>query len=210
MRVGGRCASFWGSPACCVRAGSSGPSGLCRRRPRAAWRCSAWGRRAVVGRPVGCCCNQRDASHAIGEVMMASDCTTISAKIYLLRPEEGGRKTPLFTGYRAAVYFGDCQTDGRIVFHGTDQPALGGESTVMMAFAHPAYLGDALRQAATFDVREGPNIIGRGTVLTVEAAKKCAGHHLPEPHTCTGGQWVLQSGVSRRGRRPCRTKCSSW
>jgi elongation factor Tu len=102
---------------------------------------------------------------------MSSDVTKISAKIYLLCTEEGGRKTPLFTGYRSAVYFGDRQTDGRIVFHGQDTPALGGEYTVMIALAHPEYLGDALKKDATFDFREGPKIVGRGKVLEVEETK---------------------------------------
>jgi hypothetical protein len=66
------------------------------------------------------------------------------------------------------VYFDDCQTDGLIVFNGKDSPALGGEYTVMIALAHPEYLGDALRKGATFDFREGPKIIGRGKVLEVE------------------------------------------
>jgi elongation factor Tu len=102
---------------------------------------------------------------------MSSDFTKISAKIYLLRTEEGGRKTPLFTGYRPAVYFGDRQTDGLIVFDCKDKPALGGEYTVMIALTHPEDLGDALRKDATFDFREGLKIIGRGKVLAVEETK---------------------------------------
>jgi len=45
---------------------------------------------------------------------MSSALTKIAAKLYMLRPEEVGRKTPIFTGYRLAVYFGDRQTDGLI------------------------------------------------------------------------------------------------
>jgi len=67
---------------------------------------------------------------------MSSDVTKIAAKIYLLRP---------------AVYFGDRQTDGLIVFSREDKPVLGGEYTVTMALAHPKYLGDALHKDATFD-----------------------------------------------------------
>ena len=47
---------------------------------------------------------------------MSRSGTHISAQIDVLRAEEGGRKTPLFTGYRPAVYFGERQTDGLIVF----------------------------------------------------------------------------------------------
>src|SRR4029453_17196035 len=102
---------------------------------------------------------------------MSSHVTKIAAKLYLLRPEEGGRKTPIFTGYRPAVYFGDRQTDGLIVFDPAEKPVLGGEYTVTIALAHPEYLGDALRKDATFDCREGPQIIGHGKVLTVATTK---------------------------------------
>ena len=102
---------------------------------------------------------------------MSSDLAKIAAKLYLLRPEEGGRKTPIFTGYRPTVYFGDRQTDGLIVFNNAENPALGGEYTVTIALAHPEYLGDALQQDAIFDCREGPKIIGRGKVLKVEETK---------------------------------------
>jgi hypothetical protein len=117
------------------------------------------------------CHNPLDTSHSTGEVIMSRDLANISAKLYLLRPEEGGRKMPIFTGYRPAVYFGGRQTDGLIVFDREEKPVLGGEYTVTIALAHPEYLGDALQKDATFDCREGPKIIGRGKVLKVEETK---------------------------------------
>ena len=102
---------------------------------------------------------------------MSQDLTTISARLYLLRTEEGGRKTPIFTGYRPAVYFGDRQTDGLIIFNHEETPALGGEYTVTIALAHPEYLGDALKKEATFDCREGAKVVGYGKVLGIEKAK---------------------------------------
>jgi elongation factor Tu len=102
---------------------------------------------------------------------MSSGFTKISAKIYLLRAEEGGRKTPIFTGYRPAMYFGDRQTDGLIVFDREEKPTLGGEYAVTISLAHPEYLGDALRKDAIFDFREGPKIIGRGKIISIEETK---------------------------------------
>jgi translation elongation factor EF-Tu-like GTPase len=64
---------------------------------------------------------------------MSSELAKISAKVYLLRPEEGGRKTPIFTGYRPAVYFGDRQTNGLIIFKHEEKPALGCEYTVTIS-----------------------------------------------------------------------------
>src|SRR5438874_13218302 len=105
------------------------------------------------------------------EVIMSSDFTKISAKIYLLRAEEGGSETPIFTGYRPAMYFGDRQTDDLIVFDREAKPTSGGEYTVTISLAHPEYLGDVLQKEAIFDFREGPKIIGRGKVLSVEETK---------------------------------------
>ena len=110
--------------------------------------------------------------NTFGEAIMSSDLTKISAKIYLLRAEEGGRKTPIFTGYRPAMYFGDRQTDGLIVFDREEKPTLGGEYTVTIALAHPEYLGDALQKEAIFDFREGPKIIGHGKVVRIEETKR--------------------------------------
>jgi hypothetical protein len=59
------------------------------------------------------------------------------------------------------MYFGDRQTDGRIVFDCEEKPTLGGEYTVTISLAHPECLGDALQRKAIFDFREGPKIIGR-------------------------------------------------
>ena len=102
---------------------------------------------------------------------MSSDFTKISAKIDLLCAEEGGRKTPIFTGYRPTMYFGDRQTDGLIVFDCEEKPTLGGEYTVTIALAHPEYLGDVLQKEAMFDFREGPKIIGHGKVVRIEETK---------------------------------------
>lgn len=102
---------------------------------------------------------------------MSQDLTTISAKIYVRRTEEGGRKSPIFTGYRPAVYFGDRQTDGLIIFNHEEKPALGGEYTVTIALAHPEYLGDALKQEATFDCREGTKVVAHGKVLGIKKTK---------------------------------------
>ena len=102
---------------------------------------------------------------------MSKDLTKISAKIYVLRAEEGGRKTPIFTGYKPAVYFGDRQTDGLIIFSHEEKPTLGGEYTVTIVLAHPEYLGDALKKEATFDCREGTKVVVHGKVLEIEKTK---------------------------------------
>jgi elongation factor Tu len=64
---------------------------------------------------------------------------TIFAKIYFLSPEEGGRKTPIFSGYRPALYFGEKQMDGAIMLTSGGRAVLGTECEVVIKFLHPEH-----------------------------------------------------------------------
>ncbi len=90
---------------------------------------------------------------------------TIAAKIYFLSPEEGGRQTPIFSGYRPALYFGERQTDGAITLTAGGHVVPGTECDVVIALLHPEHLGDALKPLATFEAKEGSRVVGRGQVL---------------------------------------------
>ena len=90
---------------------------------------------------------------------------TISATIYFLSPEEGARQTPIFSGYRPALYFGERQTDGAIILTSCGRAAPGTECEVVVQFLHPEHLGDTLKPMATFEVKEGSRVVGRGQVL---------------------------------------------
>ena len=98
---------------------------------------------------------------------------TISAKIYFLSPEEGGRKTPIFSGYRPALHFGEKQTDGAIMLTSGDRAVPGTGYEVVITLLHPEHLGDALKSMAPFEAKEGSRVVGRGQVLyTHHAAAK--------------------------------------
>jgi hypothetical protein len=43
--------------------------------------------------------------------------------------------------------------------------------SLTISLAHPEYLGDVLQKDAIFDFREGPQIIGRGKILSIEETK---------------------------------------
>ena len=94
----------------------------------------------------------------------------ISAKIYFLSSEEGGRKTPIFSGYRPALYFGEQQTDGAITLTSSDRAVPGTECEVVIKLLHPEHLGDALKPMATFEAKEGSRLVGRGQVLCIHHA----------------------------------------
>ncbi len=98
---------------------------------------------------------------------------TITAKIYFLSPEEGGRQTPILSGYSPALYFGERQTDGTITLTTGSRSVPGTECEVVIKFLHPEHLGDAVKPMATFEAKEGSRVVGRGQVLcTYHAAAK--------------------------------------
>lgn len=95
---------------------------------------------------------------------------TIVAKIYFLSPEEGGRMTPIFSGYRPALYFGEKQTDGAIILTTGDRVLPGTACEVVIKLLHPEHLGGALKPMATFEAKEGTRVVGRGKVLDAHHA----------------------------------------
>lgn len=101
--------------------------------------------------------------------MMSDSVTQVSAQVYLLRPDEGGRKFPVETGYRPTLYFGHEQIDGIVSFQSDDKPVLGKEYVVTIRLINSEHLGGALKKDAVFDWREGSKIVARGTVLEVKS-----------------------------------------
>jgi len=91
----------------------------------------------------------------------------IVAKVYFLKTEEGGRKSPILSGYRPALYFGDKQTDGAIIVTDGIQVLPGEERELTIRLLHPEYVNDALSPKSSFEVKEGLKVIGRGIVLKI-------------------------------------------
>ena len=91
----------------------------------------------------------------------------VSAKIYFLSPEEGGRKTPIFSGYRPALYFGEKQTDGAIILTSGKRATPGTECEVVIKFLHLEHLEGVVKPLATFEAKEGARVVGRGKVLRI-------------------------------------------
>ena len=100
---------------------------------------------------------------------MSDSVTKVSAQVYLLRSDEGGRKLPICNGYRPTIYFGKKQTDGIVSFQHDAEPVLGEKYVVTIRLIHPEYLGKTLKKNAVFDWREGSKIVARGTILEVKS-----------------------------------------
>jgi elongation factor Tu len=101
--------------------------------------------------------------------MMSDSVAHVSAQVYLLRRDEGGRKLPVKTGYRPTLYFGQQQIDGIVSFESDAKPVLGREYVVTIRLINPEHLGGALKKDAVFDWREGSKIVARGTVLDIQS-----------------------------------------
>lgn len=91
----------------------------------------------------------------------------VIARLYLLKREEGGRHISVASGYRPSFYFGSKQSDGAIFLEDRDRLWPGEECEAHIVFTHPEAFGDTLRPDASFEVKEGLKVVGRGTILGI-------------------------------------------
>ncbi|NUR84666.1 MAG: elongation factor Tu, partial [Nonomuraea sp.] len=83
------------------------------------------------------------------------------ARVYLLTPEEGGRRKPVADGYRPQFYLRTTDVPGRIALEGTARPGDTVEVEVELGKAV------AVEPGLGFAIREGGLTVGAGTVLSV-------------------------------------------
>ena len=86
----------------------------------------------------------------------------ITARMSLLKTDEGGRTSWVRSGYQPNIRFGDLYTDGVLTFL-DHQPVYPGDTCeVHVTFANPDYVRAYLRVGACFDITEGLWKIGEG------------------------------------------------
>ncbi|AQZ64240.1 Translation elongation factor Tu [[Actinomadura] parvosata subsp. kistnae] len=88
-----------------------------------------------------------------------------TARVYLLTPEEGGRRRPVTSGYRPQFYLRTTDVPGEVVLPGAD--AVPGETVEVTVELGKAV---AVEPGLGFAIREGGLTVGAGTVLTVPDA----------------------------------------
>ena len=101
--------------------------------------------------------------------------TRVRAKIKLLSMDAGGRKTPInckLDGYRPDHHFDWLNENyayiGKVQFTEDTTFLFPGESAeVLITFISDATLDENLMPGLTWDVREGPFVVGQGTILEV-------------------------------------------
>ncbi|MEU4509658.1 elongation factor Tu [Nonomuraea wenchangensis] len=85
--------------------------------------------------------------------------TSFRARVYLLTPEEGGRRRPIASGYRPQFYLRTTDVPGELLLDGPAEP---GETVeVAVELGRPV----ALEPGLGFAVREGGLTVGAGTIL---------------------------------------------
>jgi elongation factor Tu len=89
-------------------------------------------------------------------------------QIYCLSQDEGGRKTPFFTGYRPQFYFRTTDITGTVTIPGEAKPGekmvMPGDNTEIQGeLIHPIAMEKGLR----FAIREGGKTVASGTVSEV-------------------------------------------
>ena len=92
------------------------------------------------------------------------------ARIYFLKPDEGGRTRPIFSGYRPTLRLGpkgdDCEAFDSVVTLEGDGVALPGEERVARIKVWAPELPEgALKPDAPFEIAEVVRTVGRGMVI---------------------------------------------
>ncbi len=88
----------------------------------------------------------------------------VSAQVYVLSKEEGGRHTPFFQGYKPQFYIRTTDVTGEIELpEGVEMVMPGDNIEMKIKLIMPVALEDQLR----FAVREGGRTVGSGVITQV-------------------------------------------
>ena len=90
--------------------------------------------------------------------------TEFKAEIYLLKKEEGGRHTPIFSGYRPQVFIRTTDVTGCVTLpQGTEMVMPGDNANVVVKLIKTV----ALQSGQKFALREGGLTVGAGTITEI-------------------------------------------
>ncbi len=89
---------------------------------------------------------------------------SFKAEVYVLKGEEGGRKTPFFTGYRPQFYFRTTDVTGAVTLDENIEMVMPGDNaTFNVELITPIAMDEGLR----FAIREGSRTVGAGVVTEI-------------------------------------------
>ena len=91
----------------------------------------------------------------------------IEAKITFLTTEEGGRKTPAYSGYRPQFYYDGHDWDAIQNYVGVSEVYPGQTVTAQLSFLTPECQIGKLYPGKDFLVREGQRIVAHGKITKI-------------------------------------------
>lgn len=91
----------------------------------------------------------------------------IEARIYFLTPEEGGRSTPAFTGYRPQFYYNGRDWDASHIYPDNETVNPGETARTFLGFMSPEEHFGKINIGMEFQIREGSRIVGKGVVTKI-------------------------------------------
>jgi elongation factor Tu len=87
-----------------------------------------------------------------------------TAEVYVLSKEEGGRHTPIFTGYQPQFFFKTTNVTGAVALpEGIDMVMPGDSTTMVVRLEKPV----AIEVGRRFAIREGGKTVGSGVVTSI-------------------------------------------
>jgi len=89
------------------------------------------------------------------------------AETYYFTENEGGRKTPVHSGYRGQFYYNNKNWDAPQEFIDKEVCDLGESIIVKMQTLSPAFHIGKLSIGQTFEIREGAKTIGKGKITKI-------------------------------------------
>ena len=90
--------------------------------------------------------------------------TTFECEVYILSKDEGGRRTPFFSGYRPQFYFRTTDVTGNVELLGGAEMCMPGDNVKLkVELITPIAMDEQLR----FAIREGGRTVGAGVVTKV-------------------------------------------
>jgi elongation factor Tu len=99
----------------------------------------------------------------------------IEAEIYYLTPEEGGRSSPAFTGYRPQFYYDGRDWGASHIYPDVEVANPGETVRAYLGFLSPEEHLGKIKVGMEFEIREGARIVGKGVVTKIMELENSAG-----------------------------------
>ncbi len=107
-----------------------------------------------------------------------NDLQDIEAVMTFLRTEEGGRKSPVFSGYRPQFHYQHDEGDASHTYVGVEQVNPGDTVTAQLKFYRPQNHDGKIAVGMEFLIREGNRTVATGRVTKILHLEENAAKHL--------------------------------